>query len=120
MFENYETMSAEEKEAVKRAHRALRKGAASREGNLAWAYVRGFPYARVERKTRTQILADGTVVQHNLPSAQLITWLIAREVAGFAEINPLESWWKTKASPEIVAWIAERDSPAKTEAKAAE
>lgn len=110
MFENYNDLSADEKAQVKTIHRALRARTASRYGNLAWAFVRGFKYRRVERTTRTQLLADGTVLRHNPAYAAFLTLAIAEVVPGFAVIPP-----KTKlgyqpqpdAHPAVEAWLAD-------------
>lgn len=106
MFENYKEMSAEQKAEVKKIHKALRAQTHTREGNLAWAFVRGLPYRRVERTTRTQVMPDGSVVQHNLPSAGGVTHAIGLCVPGFAEIAPGRPW-ATKVAPEVKAWLAD-------------
>lgn len=95
MFENYKQLSDAEKASVKAIHQALRAETTSRYGNLAWAYVRGFPYKRVER----------TVHENNEPSAISVTTALAKHIPGFAEYNPKRPW-DTKASPEIEAWLA--------------
>lgn len=106
MFENYREMSASEKEAVKAIHRALRAGTASREGNLAWGFVRGFKYRRIERTVRVERLEDGTSVER-LPSAGYITHLLGSAIPGFAEIDAKYAW-RTKASPVVEAWLQDR------------
>jgi len=102
MFENYKQLSDAEKASVKEIHRAIRAQAGNRYGNrygnLAWAYVRGFPYKRVER----------TVHENNEPSAVLVTSVLAQHIPGFAEYNPKRPW-DTKASPEIEAWLANEE-----------
>lgn len=104
MFENYATMSDAEKADVKAIHRALRTFTGTRYGNLAWGFVRGFPYRRIERKTRTQELGDGSVYVHNRPSAGHLTYFIATCVPGFAEYDA-KKWWATKASADVEAWL---------------
>jgi hypothetical protein len=76
-FENYRAMSADEKAQVKSIFKAIRKETPSRTGNLAWAFIRGMPYRRVERKTRTQVMPDGSIVVHNLPNLVAIAELKA-------------------------------------------
>jgi hypothetical protein len=107
MFENYREMSADEKAQVKTIHKGLRKEtSSSRMRNLAWGFVRGFPYRRIERKTRTQAMGDGTIVVHNKPDAQQLTWLLAKHIPGFVEGFSEKSRWNTKASPVVDAWLA--------------
>jgi hypothetical protein len=104
MFENYKEMSAEEKNAVKSAHKEIRAHVKTRHGNLAWGFVRGLPYKRIERKTRTQVMEDGKVVVHNLPEGYYITYLIARSIPGFAEFTEGRPW-QTKVHPDVKAWL---------------
>lgn len=103
MFENYKQMSADEKAQVKAIHKALRKEVASRVGNLAWGYVRGLPYRRIERTTRTQVMADGSVIQHNGPPVLGVAKLLAKHIPG------LESWFKSPytlaESCPLFAWV---------------
>ena len=108
MFENYETMSADEKAQVKATHKALRttlKKSGGRVDNLAWGFVRGFKYRRIERSTRTQTMPDGGVVYHNQPNPNLLTHLLGQAIPGFAVIG--EKWWQTKADPRVLAWLAD-------------
>jgi hypothetical protein len=104
MFENYREMSADEKAQVKAIHKAIRAEASSRSGNIAWGYVRGFPYRRIERSTQTQVLGDGTVIQHNLPSAIGIARILATHIPG------LEAAWfagkyQLKSDCPLLAWL---------------
>ena len=103
MFENYREMSDEQKAQVKATHRAIRKETSSREGNLAWAFVRGLPYRRVERKTRTQTMPDGSVLVHNKPCLVSIAWVLKKHIPSIekqllsgkytlAPDCPLEAW----------------------------
>ena len=105
MFENYREMSADEKAQVKAIHQALRKECWSRAGNLAWGFVRGFPYRRIERKTRTQVLGDGTTIAHNPPPLHAIAKILQKHLPGvkfmensytLAKDNPLEAWVKNQ------------------------
>lgn len=105
MFENYKQMTAEQQAEVKAIHKAIRAEAGSRGGNLAWGFVRGFPYRRIERTTRTQVMYDGTVVNHNPPPAARITEIIGTHIPGFAQVDPKRPW-ATKPHPDIVAWLA--------------
>ncbi|MFI5296541.1 MAG: hypothetical protein ACHREM_00465 [Polyangiales bacterium] len=105
MFENYKEMSAEEQAQVKAIHKAIRATTSDRYGNLAWAFVRGMPYRRVERTTRTQTMGDGSIVEHNKPYAHALTHAIATHVPGFAP--KAASAWQTKAHPAVEAWLAD-------------
>jgi hypothetical protein len=103
MFENYREMGDAEKASVKAIHRALRAGARSREGNLAWGFVRGFKYKRIERTVRVERLEDGTSVER-LPSAGYITHLLGSAIPGFAGIDAKYAW-RTRANPAVEAWL---------------
>lgn len=107
MFENYKQMTDEQAQ-VKAYHKAVRAETPSRARNLAWAFMRGLPYRRVERTTRTQVLPDGSVYSHNPAPAVAITEILAAVIPGFAEVNPKRPW-ATKATPEIEAWLANPD-----------
>ena len=104
MFENYKEMTDAEKASVKAIHKALRAETAGRYGNLAWGFVRGFPYRRIERTTRVQTMADGSVVNHNPLDARYLTHLLGKLVPGFAVIDEKQSW-NTKPSRAIEAWL---------------
>jgi hypothetical protein len=106
MFDNYKEMSADEKAQVKKIHQGIRAETSSRSGNLAWGFIRGFPYRRIERKTRTQELGDGKIVVHNLPNPVSIARIIV------TYIPSLEAEWFTgkyslKQSCPILAWLAD-------------
>ncbi len=105
MFENYREMSAEEKARVKAAHRAVR--AESPHGDryriLAWGFLRGIPYRRMERTTRTQVLPDGRVHEHNAPSGAAIAAVLAKHVPELQ--GELESKWKLREGSLIAAWL---------------
>jgi len=108
MYENYKQMSADEKAQVKAIHKAIRAEVHSRAGNLAWAFVRGFPYRRVERTTRTQVMADGSVYNHNPPPVAAITAILGAHIPGFATVDPKRPW-ATKPHPDVVAWASSPD-----------
>ena len=71
MFENYRELSAEKKEEIKRFHVEFRAFCKEygRYGNLAWGFVRGFPYRRIERSHRVQ-KENGFI--HNMPSESFL------------------------------------------------
>ena len=56
MFENYKEMTDAEKASVKAIFKAIRSQTGDRYGNLAWGFVRGFPYRRIERSHRMELL----------------------------------------------------------------
>jgi len=99
MFENYKMMSAEEQSAVKATHKAVRAliGQHGRYGNLAWGFVRGFPYKRIERTTR----------EDNKPDPKYLTYVIGKAVPSFAEVPKSGNGWEMTASPVIEAWLAD-------------
>ena len=99
MFENYREMSDAEKAQVKSVHRALRALPQSRYRNLAWAFVRGMKYRRVERTTRTQTIADGSIVAHNKPSARALVGVLGTVILAF------QIAWNAPIPPELIAWL---------------
>jgi hypothetical protein len=108
MYENYREMSADEKAQVKAIHKAIRKETCHRSGNLAWAFVRGFPYRRVERTTRTQVMPDGTVVAHNAPNLVDVARILVSHIPGLEA-----TWFRSKYSLAqdcpLIAWAANPD-----------
>lgn len=106
MFENYRSLSAEEKAQIKTIHQALRKETFHRTGNLAWGFVRGFPYRRIERKTRTQVLGDGTTIVHNQASAVAIAQLLQKHIPGLKYL--VNSYTLAPDCP-LSAWLANPD-----------
>jgi hypothetical protein len=108
MFDNYREMSADEKAQVKSIHKALRKETASRVGNLAWGFVRGLPYRRIERKTRTQVMWDGTVVVHNQPNLVTVAKLLVKHIPGI-EKEYLKSAYTIADNCPLIAWLANPD-----------
>ena len=94
MFENYSSMSADEKAEVKAIHQAIRtRGVGDRYHNLSWGFVRGFPYRRIER----------TVREGNEPDARLVTHMLAVAIPGFAKLG--KQWWDTAPHPEVESWL---------------
>ena len=107
-FEHYKEMSEEGRAQVREIHQKIRSQAGSREGNLAWGFVRGFPYRRIERTTRTQVMPDGSIVQHNAPSALHIARVLAGAIAGLEQAW-FESKYNLRADCPLVAWLANPD-----------
>lgn len=61
---------------------------------LAWAFVRGLPYRRVERSHHKQVRDDGSMYEHNLPNGAKIARIVAlylpefaSETSGYVTIN---------------------------------
>lgn len=104
MFENYKELSADEKAQVKKIHKGIRAETSSRAGNLAWGFVRGFPYKRIERKTREQVAADGTVIVHNAPNALHIARILAAHIPGYEAAN-FASKYQLKAECALHTWL---------------
>jgi hypothetical protein len=96
MFENYETMSDADKAQVKAIHKAIRTLPEGRYRNLAWGLVRGFPYRRIERTTRTQDNGDGTRTVHNRPSASAIVGVLVAILTA----------WPAPSPDEVKLWLA--------------
>lgn len=125
MFENYKDLSAEEQAHVKALHQAIRsdRSFGDRYRNLAWGYIRGFKYRRIERSHPMQQLAsdayfprepslgyvetaEGRFFEHNLPDAVLLTQLLAKHLPEFA--TDLASTWTLKPGSRLVAWLSDR------------
>jgi hypothetical protein len=121
MFENYKELSADEKAQVKKIHKCVRGEAHSRSGNLAWGFIRGFPYRRIERKTRTQVMGDGTVVHHNAPSIIGIARILAAHIPGWEAAN-MSGKYQVKPECALNAWLKDESgaipAPAPREKKA--
>jgi len=75
IYQMNETERAE-RARVKALHQASRAAMheAAKEGGqrhryalLAWAYLRGLPFRRIERSHHVQVFADGRRFEHNLP-----------------------------------------------------
>lgn len=86
MFENYRELSVNEQSKIKEIHRGVRTDTSEGERTriLAWGFIRGFPYRRMERKTRTQTMPSGAVVNHNPPSAYGIIKVLSNYMPEFA------------------------------------
>jgi hypothetical protein len=84
MFENYVSMSAEEKALVKSIHKSTRANAPTRYGNLAWGFVRGFLFRRIERTNRPHNEPDAFWLRKELERTVLASkappaWLPSEE-----------------------------------------
>ncbi len=101
--ENYKQMSAEDKALVKAIHKAIRKDTLSRTGNLAWGFVRGFPYRRIERTTRTQVMGDGSVVNHNPPNLVAVARCIVLAMPELESVY-FKSKYALKEDCPLIAW----------------
>lgn len=120
MFEDYQQMSAEEKARVKALHKAIRadRDSGERYRNLAWGFIRGFKYRRIERSHRVQpIPSDGycpedvcgyvrrgelRFYEHHFPDALFLTKLLAKHLPEFAaDIDG----WSLKKGSRVTAWL---------------
>jgi hypothetical protein len=108
MFDNYRDMGAEEKAQVKKVHKGIRAEVSSRFGNLAWGFVRGFPYRRIERSTRTQTMADGTVVVHNAPNLVAVARVLVAHIPSL-EAEWFASRYSLKPDCPLIAWAASQE-----------
>lgn len=106
MFENYVEMNAEEKAFVRSVHKRWKKGGRSRYDNLAWGFIRGLPYKRIERSVYVQA---GQPQNNNKPSANLLTYYVQRVLARTEEEVKQLQLSRVKATPEIEAWLANPD-----------
>lgn len=106
MFENYREMDDAAKASVKAIHKAIRKEATAttRTGALAWAFVRGFAYRRVERTTRTQVMADGSVVNHNPPNLVAIARIIVTAMPELEALYFRSTYTLTESCP-LIEWV---------------
>jgi len=84
-----------ERAKIKALHKAVRGDASHgpRYRCLAWGFVRGFKYRRIERSHRTQLVNTGTVFEHNLPVAFYLHKLLSKHLPNLAK-NEVEVWLK--------------------------
>jgi hypothetical protein len=64
------------------------------------------PYRRVERKTRTQVMPDGSIVVHNLPNLVAIAKLLAQHIPGIEKEYLASPYSLTRDCP-LIAWLAD-------------
>jgi hypothetical protein len=121
MFENYKQLDDAQKASVKAIFKAIRSQAGERYGNLAWGFVRGFPYRRIERSTRTQTMPDGSMVQHNKPDARILTQFLGSHIPGFAStyysVNPAIVAWLEDPAGAIPAPVRQKLTPEESRAR---
>lgn len=128
MFENYREMSVEERAQVKALHKAIRSDREfdRRYVNLAWGFIRGFKYRRIERQHRMQQLADdgycpenvlgyvrtpeGRFVEHNVADGRKIAEVLAKHLPGFPEFKEEYDRWYTgnRQSRRVYEWLMDR------------
>lgn len=104
MFENYREMSPIDQAIVKRIHNSIKNLPPDRYRNLAWAYVRGFKYRRVERKRRTQLLPNGATFEHNLPSDYLLCRVF--ETVGLVTRSEIRDT-TSPARAAVIKWLSD-------------
>ena len=107
-------------------HKAIRsdKSFGDRYRILAWGFIRGVPYRRMEPTHRKTVfeglvppyedmsfmlpftVVDGrTEYEHNLPSAYTLIKLLSKHIPYFSkEIDG----WKVRSNSIILAWLSER------------
>lgn len=119
MFENYSDLSAEERAQVKALHVAIRSDRefGERYRNLAWGFIRGFKFRRIERSHRMQKLPDdaymggygystrpeGKFFEHNMPTEVTLAKLLAKHLPEF-EADFLTKWQLREGS-RITTWL---------------
>lgn len=91
---------------VRRAHED--RDGTHRYALLAWGFVRGLPYRRIERTTRRQKMADASIVEHNQPA---VYWL-AKALAPFlpevaADMATYQLKRGTDSEARLAAWLAD-------------
>jgi hypothetical protein len=122
MFENYKQMSADEQAQVKAIHKAIRTDDSfgDRYRILAWGFIRGFKFRRLERSHHMEKLPDGhyspapyyirtdkgVFYEHNLPEALPLTKLLAKHLPEFQA--DFESKWSLKSGTRIAAWLEDK------------
>jgi hypothetical protein len=70
---------------------------------LAWAFLRGLPFRRIERDHQRQILPDGTVFEHNLPNSLALARILRLYLPEVAD--DFASPYSMKPGNRIDAWI---------------
>jgi hypothetical protein len=97
MFENYKQLPAEEQEKIKAFHKSFRKHCKEegRYGNLAWGFIRGFPYRRIERSHKVQ---KENGFEHNFPNISLLVIVFRDAMIGEADVSKeaLTTWLANK------------------------
>ncbi len=113
-----------ERDAVRALHKAIRSdhSEGDRYRILAWAFIRGMKYRRVERSHHMQSLprdsyfagASGFYLdpegrcwfEHNLPDAVRLTRLLAKHMPELSA--DFKNGWSLKENTAIQAWLADR------------
>jgi len=96
MFENYKQLPVEDQKKIAAFHKSFRRHCKEkgRYGNLAWGFVRGFPYRRIERSHHVQ---KENGFEHNMPSvAHLSKLFFDYGIERLIDGKELESWLANK------------------------
>lgn len=130
MYQMTESERAE-RATIKALHLAVRAqarnppdGVSRRDALLAWAFVRGLPYRRIERTTRRQTMPDGKIVEHNRPGPTDLARALAPFLPAFAIDLPPTRWGWIKSDSlsaiRLGAWLDDPDGaiPAPVRVKA--
>lgn len=109
MTNDYLQMSDEDKARVKALHVAIRSDHSfgDRYRILAWGYVRGFAYRRMERQHHIQSVSGvglphdpssgwhktptGSFYEHNMPSVTTLAKLLSKHTPGVGT-EPIKAW----------------------------
>jgi hypothetical protein len=96
---------------TKALHAAVRADmrAAAHDGDhrhmlLAWAFVRGLPFRRIERSHRVQVV-NGKPFEHHMPSQVLLTRMLIKYLP---EIEAdMDGKWSVKPGCRIERWLSD-------------
>lgn len=118
--EEYLSLSDEDRAASKALFKAIRtdRSFGERTRILAWGFVRGFKYRRMERSHKKQYLPEsgayadfhaygrdekGKYFEHNLPNALYIAKLLAKHCPAFE--SEFSGKYSVKEDSRVVAWL---------------
>lgn len=91
MFEHYSEMDETGRAFVRSVHLAIKSDKSrSRERNLAWGYIRGFKYRRIERSHHTQVV-NGQIFEHNFPRAYNVAYYLSKFLPEFKQA--IDNWF---------------------------
>lgn len=119
--EEYLALSDEKRAELKALMKAIRKdsGFGERTRNLAWGFVRGFKYRRIERSHKKQYLAadacvhldaygygqdtEGKFFEQNMPNPVYLAKLLSKYFPEFEA--DFKDKWSLKPESRILAWL---------------
>lgn len=86
-----------EREEIKALHLEIRKDIKNTTDSwehryllLAWGYLRGFKFRRIERNHRVQRLPSGVLFEHNMPSETVLRSTLLRYIPALA--SSIHAW----------------------------